>query len=135
MIDPTDTMLVHAIAMMPLDVRRKIAPSMATTPAAGIHCRTFERMSGSWPDPVEHVLDELVKDRRVELVAHLLPISLGQDELGVAENAEVARDRRPRRAELTGDLTGGSRSVAKQAQDCATSRIGERSKGGVHALG
>src|SRR5688572_31342631 len=58
--------------------------------------------------PVDQVLDDFLKDRRVQLVAHVLPISFGQHEVGVAKDAEVTRDSCPAGRELVGDLARGT---------------------------
>jgi len=47
-----------------------------------------------WPPcrlgPVEQVVDDLLKNRRVELVSHVLSVALRQDEVGIAKDAEVS---------------------------------------------
>ena len=43
-----------------------------------------------WFGPVEQMLDDLLKDGRVQLVPHVLSVALGQHEVGVAEDAEVS---------------------------------------------
>src|SRR4029450_6160765 len=40
--------------------------------------------------PIEHMLDDLLKDCRVELVANVLAVALGQHEIGVAKDTEVS---------------------------------------------
>jgi hypothetical protein len=47
-----------------------------------------------WPPcrlgPVEQVLDDLLKNGRVELVPYVLSIALCQDEVGIAKDAEMS---------------------------------------------
>ena len=83
--------------------------------------------------PVEEMVDEILKDRGIELVHDLLAVALGENEPGVAQCAEVPRDGRPRGGEVLSDLAGGFGSVAKEVQDLAPRRIGERAEG-VHGL-
>lgn len=75
------------------------------------------------------MLDEILEDGGIELVYDLLAITLGEDEARIAEGAEVARDRCPRRRELFGDLARRFRSVAEQVQNLAPRWIGERAEG------
>src|SRR5205085_980472 len=82
--------------------------------------------------PVEHVLDEIIEDSGVELVDDLLTLSLGNDQPRISKLAEVARDGRPCRGKMIGNLARRARPVAQQAQDLAACRIGEGLEGGVH---
>src|SRR5690349_5868003 len=55
-------------------------------------------------NPVEQMLNEILKDGGVQLVDDLLAVALGEDESRVPQRAEVTRDRRPRGRKLFGDL-------------------------------
>src|SRR5918998_3819153 len=82
--------------------------------------------------PLEQVLDEVVENGRVELVDDLLPVPLREDEARVAQHGQVPRDGRPRRREALGDLAGGLRAVAEQAQDLTTGGVAEGAEGVGH---
>jgi len=47
-----------------------------------------------WPPyrfgPVEEMLDDLLKNGRVQLVPYVLPVALCEDEVGIAKNAEMS---------------------------------------------
>src|SRR5256885_644484 len=105
------------------------------------HLRIFPSAAGSRAaarlrrtNPVEQMLNEVLEDGGIELVHDLLAIPLGEDEPRVAERAEMARDGRPRRWKLLGDLTGRFRSVAEQVEDLPSGRVGEGTEG-IHYLG
>src|SRR3982751_2944809 len=83
-------------------------------------------------DPFEEMLDEVVEYGGVELVDDLLALPLRDDQPGVAELTEVARDRRPRRREMLGDVTGRLRPVLQQAEDVPAGRVGECLERVVH---
>src|SRR5690349_10940166 len=67
---------------------RLLAPSVA---ALGRATRT----AAARPGPVNQMLDEVLEDRRVQLVPNLLPAAFGRDETGVLQDGEVPRDGGP----------------------------------------
>src|SRR4051812_27341669 len=87
-------------------------------PAGGLH-------------PPHEVLDEVLEDRGVELVVDRLAPALGHDEAARPEHGKVARDRRPARVKLGGDLTGCPGTFAKELEDIAPRFVRQRPEGGV----
>ena len=77
------------------------------------------------------MLDDLLKNGRVELVPHVLSVALCQDEVGIAKDAEMSGDCRPGRWETVGDLTGGTWSGPEEFEDLASGRVGEGAKDSV----
>ena len=61
------------------------------------------------------MLHEILEDRRVQLVVDRLSSALGDDEAAGAEHGQVARDRRPARMELVGNLAGGAGAATEVA--------------------
>src|SRR6185503_12470298 len=117
--------------------------SAATTKASGSHLRILATSCAAatgrvvaaafgGADPLEQVVDEVLEDGGVELVDDLLAAALGENEAGVAERAEVARDGGPGGREVLGDLAGRARSVAEESEDLAAGGVGEGAEG-VHA--
>src|SRR5437868_6118299 len=84
------------------------------------------------PHPVEQMLNEVLEDGGIQLIHDLLAVALGEDEPRVTESAEVPGDGGPGGRELLGDLAGGLGSVAEQAENLASRRVGERAEG-IHA--
>ena len=89
-----------------------------------------------WPPwglrPVEQMLDDFLEDSRVQLVAHVLSVALGEHEVGVAEDAEVTRDGGPGGRESIGDLARGAWSAFEELEDLASRGVGECAEDGVH---
>ena len=81
------------------------------------------------------MLDQILEDRRVELVVDLLAAAFGDDETAGAQDGEVARDGRPARMELGGDLTGRARAGAQEFENVAAGFIGQGAEGGVFGPG
>src|SRR3954468_2656639 len=77
------------------------ATTAATIISKGIHLRIWSPRA----KPLYEIFDDVLKHRGVQLVNHVLSVSLGENELGVLEHAQVTRDRRPAGAELVSDLT------------------------------
>ena len=82
--------------------------------------------------PLHDLLDDVVEDGGVELVDDLLSVTLGENEPGVAEHAEVPGDRGPRRRKVFGDFTRCARSVAQELEDVAARGVGECAEDGLH---
>ena len=61
----------------------------------GIHLRILSPRA----KPLDEMFDYVLEYGRVQLINDVLPIALGEDQLGVLEHAEVARDRGPARLE------------------------------------
>ena len=80
------------------------------------------------------MFDDVLEDAHVELIDDLLADASGGDELGLAEDGEVARDGGPGGVEVLSDLARGAGSVAKEPQDVAARRIGEGAEGGIHFI-
>jgi hypothetical protein len=78
------------------------------------------------------VLDDFLEYRRVQFISDVLPVALGQYEVGVAKDAEVARDSSPGGREPVGDLARGARSGSEELEDLASGGVGEGSESGVH---
>jgi hypothetical protein len=74
----------------------------------GIHLRIWSPRA----KPLDEMFDDILKHGCVQFVDDVLPIPLSEDQIRVLEYAQVARNGRPAGAELLGDLTGGTRSVA-----------------------
>src|SRR5262245_21938927 len=70
----------------------------------------WRRRSG----PLHQMLHEVLEDGRVDLVMDLLAAPFGDDEAGVAEDREVARDGRPARVEARRDVAGGARGAVNR---------------------
>src|SRR6185503_4865504 len=68
---------------------------------------------------LQQMADDVLEDRRVQLVIDLLALPLGDHEPRVTEHPEVARNGRPARMESVGDLPRGPRPRAQQVQDVA----------------
>jgi hypothetical protein len=84
---------------------------------------------------IQQVLDRILKDRGIELVPNELPISFGEYQLCVAQDAQMPGDGRPARGKVLGDLPRAHRTAPEQTQDIASRRIGERTKDGIHSHG
>ena len=80
------------------------------------------------------MLDDLLKDGRIELVSHVLSVAFGQDEIGVAQDPEMAGDRGPGGWESVGDLARGAWSGAEELEDLASGGIGEGAEDGVQGV-
>jgi hypothetical protein len=78
--------------------------------------------------PFHEVLNQILKDRRVELVVNLLPLSVGQHEPSLTKNGKVAGDRWPRGIEVTGNLARRSRAGAKQPKNVSTRLVAKRAE-------
>ena len=78
------------------------------------------------------MLDDLLKNGRVELVPYVLSVALCQHEVGIAKDAEVSGDGRPGRRESLGDLTGGTWPRPEKFEDLSSGRVGEGAEDGVH---
>jgi len=78
--------------------------------------------------PFHQVLNQILKDRRVELVVNLLSLPVGQHESSLTKDGQVAGDRWPRRLEVTGDLAGRSRAGAKQPKNVSTCLVAKRAE-------
>jgi hypothetical protein len=81
--------------------------------------------------PADQVLDEILEDRRIELVVDLLAAPFGDNEAAGAKHGEVARDGRPAGMKLRGDLAGRARAGAQELENVAAGFIGQRAEGGV----
>ncbi len=86
----------------------------------------------SLSDPAEEMLDEVLDDRCVELVADVLTVARRQDEPGVAQDGQVARDRRPARREGLGDLARALGAGLEELEDPPPCRVGQGLEDGVH---
>ena len=78
-------------------------------------------------DP-EKMLNQILEDRRVQLVVNRLALALGDDEAAGAEDREVARDGGPGGLELVGDLARSARTGAEQIEDLSPRFVRERAK-------
>src|SRR5258705_2545960 len=87
----------------------------------GIHLRIWSPRA----KPLDEMFDDVLKYGGVELVHDVLPVSLGEDQTRVLENAQVARDCCPAGFELVGDLTRRPGPGAKQLQDFPAGGIGQ----------
>src|SRR6476660_1860220 len=104
-----------------------------TTSTNGYHLRmTLSSGLALRLHPFEHVLDQVVEHRGIELVDHLLSAPLREDESCLAERREMPRHRRPRRRKSIGDLAGRFGSVTQHLDDLSPSGIGERFERSVH---
>jgi len=83
------------------------------------------------PDQIEQVLEKLLKDRGIELIANHRAFALGQDEARGAKDSQMARDGGPREREAGREVAGATRSVAERLEDRAPGWIGERAEDGV----
>ena len=81
--------------------------------------------------PVNQMLNQVLEDRGVQLVANLLPAPLGDDETGVAQHREVARNRGPARVEPIRDVAGGQRAVPQQRENVAPRLVGQCAEGSI----
>src|SRR5262249_6465795 len=82
--------------------------------------------------PFEHVLNEIVEHRGVQLIDHLLTAPLREDEACLAQGREVTRYRRPRSWKAVGDLARCFGSITQHLDDLASRWIGERLESSVH---
>src|SRR4030095_16983262 len=109
------------------------AATLISTRTAGYHLRmSLPPGFAARRHPFQNVLDEILEHRRIQLVDDLLPVALRENEPGVAEHAQVARDRRPRRREVIGDVAGRARTIAQETQYLAARRIGQGTEGSIH---
>src|SRR5437763_7893854 len=84
-------------------------------------------------EPGVEVFHDVLEDAHVELIDDLLADARGGDELRLAQDGEVPRDRGPGGVEVLGDLARGPRPVAQEPQDVAAGGVGEGAEGGVHS--
>src|SRR6185312_1614203 len=75
--------------------------------------------------PRRKLLQDILKYRRRQLVAHELSFLFRVDETRVLQYAQMTRDRWPGRSKLLRDLSGRERAAAEKIEDCATGRIRE----------
>src|SRR5512136_2971519 len=97
------------------DSRRNLTAARKK-PAARTRARNrlWDTALASFPRPPEQVLDEVLDDRSVELIADVLAVPGGDDEVRVAEHGEMAGDRRPGGREGVGDLPRGARPLLEE---------------------
>jgi hypothetical protein len=74
------------------------------------------------------VLNQVLKDRRVELVVNRLAFAFGDHEAAGAEHREVPRDGGPARVELIGDLPGRAGPGAEVVEDLPACLVRERAE-------
>src|SRR6266545_4754650 len=72
------------------------------------------------------VSDDILEDRRVQLVEDFLPLPLCDYEARLAEDGEMPRDRRPARMEVIGNLAGSPGPAAQEIEDVAPRLVSKR---------
>ena len=72
------------------------------------------------------MLDEVLKDGRVQLVIDRLALSFGDDEPTGPEHREMPRDGRPARMELVGDFAGRPWARAEEIENLPPRFVGQR---------
>ena len=77
---------------------------------------------------ISSVLDQILEDRRVELVVNRLAFALCDDQAAGTKDREVPRDRGPARLKLIGDLAGRARARAEDVEDASTGVVGQRAE-------
>src|SRR3954471_4355857 len=106
-------------------------PNATTTSSQGYHLRiALASLRGT--GPLEQVIDHVLEHGCVELVDDLLAVALRENQLGVPQDREMARDRRPSGRKFLGDLPGGLRALPEELEDVATSRVGQCLERGLH---
>ena len=63
------------------------------------------------------MVNQILKDRGVQLVSNLLPVPFGGHQIGIPQDREMAGNRGPARFESPGNGPRRERSVAKQPKD------------------
>jgi hypothetical protein len=74
---------------------------------------------------------QLLVNRRVETVHDALPLALGGDETGRAENAQVMGDGGKGHGQLFGDFAGRAVARGEQLEDSAPGRVGQGTEDAV----
>jgi hypothetical protein len=72
------------------------------------------------------MLNEVLQDRRIQLIPNLLLLPHGQDESGVPQHSQMTGDGRPGGIEAIGDFSRVQGTLPKHLEDFTARGIGER---------